>query len=82
MSERKETGAKPDKPKKEYIYRMNQGIADAVKMGVPEKYVEEVMRKFIPEPEEEEEEEEGKKSKKKSTEEFARRQAVEFVDEN
>jgi gamma-glutamylcyclotransferase len=37
-----------DEPKQEYIYRMNMGIEDAVKQGVPEDYVEEVMRKFIP----------------------------------
>lgn len=39
----------PDKPKTEYIYRMNMGIKDALKEGVPEKYVEKVMREFIPE---------------------------------
>jgi len=38
-----------DKPKHEYIYRMNMGIKDAVKEGMPEKYVEQVIRKFIPE---------------------------------
>ena len=37
----------PDEPKKEYVYRMNMGIKDALKEGVPEKYVQEVMRKFI-----------------------------------
>ncbi|KAI5243148.1 hypothetical protein E4T43_04334 [Aureobasidium subglaciale] len=37
-----------DKPKHEYIYRMNMGIHDALKEGVPEDYVQEVMRKFIP----------------------------------
>ncbi|KAF2725891.1 hypothetical protein K431DRAFT_317325 [Polychaeton citri CBS 116435] len=42
------TKTKPDKPKQEYIYRMNQGIKDALAAGVPEKYVQEVMRKFIP----------------------------------
>jgi len=36
-------------PKKEYIYRMNMGIKDAVKAGVPPAYVEKVMRKYIPE---------------------------------
>jgi gamma-glutamylcyclotransferase len=35
-------------PKREYIYRMNQGINDALKEGIPQEYVEEVMRKFIP----------------------------------
>ncbi|KAI5200775.1 hypothetical protein E4T39_05524 [Aureobasidium subglaciale] len=37
-----------DKPKHEYIYRMNMGIHDALKEGVPQDYVQEVMRKFIP----------------------------------
>jgi gamma-glutamylcyclotransferase len=38
----------PDEPKEEYVYRMNKGIDDALAMGVPKKYVDEVMRKFIP----------------------------------
>ena len=37
----------PEKPKKEYIYRMNQGIKDARKEGMPQKYVDDVLRKFI-----------------------------------
>lgn len=61
-----------DKPKEEYIYRMNRGIDDAVRMGVPKAYVEEVMRTFIPEDQ----------GGRKSLEEKARRQAVEFIDEN
>ncbi|THX33803.1 hypothetical protein D6D12_01365 [Aureobasidium pullulans] len=36
------------KPKHEYIYRMNMGISDALKEGVPKDYVQEVMRNFIP----------------------------------
>ncbi|KAK4548253.1 hypothetical protein LTR36_010123 [Oleoguttula mirabilis] len=39
---------KPDKPKKEYIYRMNMGIKDAVKEGMPKAYVDKVIRPFIP----------------------------------
>lgn len=39
---------KEDSPNEEYVYRMNMGIADAVKMGVPEEYVEKYMRPFIP----------------------------------
>lgn len=35
-------------PKEEYIYRMNQGIHDALANGVPEGYVTKVMRGFIP----------------------------------
>lgn len=65
-----------DRPKKEYIYRMNMGIRDAMKMGVPKEYVDEVMRKFIPDDNKEGE------AKRKSTEEMAMRQALEFVDEN
>jgi gamma-glutamylcyclotransferase len=42
----------PSKPKEEYVYRMNMGIQDAIEKGVPEGYVEEVMRKYIPEMEE------------------------------
>jgi len=60
----------PSAPKKEYIYRMNKGIHDAVDEGVPEKYVEKVMRKFIPESGVEED-----------VVEVARKQAVEFEDE-
>jgi gamma-glutamylcyclotransferase len=63
----------PDEPRKEYIYRMNQGIADAIELGVPEGYVEDVMREFIPA-----EEGEGRKS----IERFAEGQAKEFRDES
>lgn len=63
----------PDKPRDEYVYRMNQGIADAVAMGVPEKYVEEVMRVYIPA-------KEGQG--RKSMEEFAKGQAAAFKDES
>lgn len=38
---------KPSEPKEEYVYRMNRGIEDAVREGVPEGYVREVMRRFI-----------------------------------
>lgn len=41
----------PSEPKEEYVYRMNMGIKDAVKEGVPEGYVRDVMRGFIPEAE-------------------------------
>jgi hypothetical protein len=59
----------PDKPKKEYVYRMNMGIKDAVGEGMPQSYVDEVMRKFIPDEED------------KDVEGFARQQAVFFEDE-
>ena len=42
-----------DKAKKEYIYRMNMGIKDALKEGMPKQYLENVMRKFIPDVEDE-----------------------------
>ncbi|KAK0284924.1 hypothetical protein LTR35_000259 [Friedmanniomyces endolithicus] len=51
----------PSKPKKEYIYRMNQGIKDALKEGIPLAYVDAVMRKFIPNVEDEEVAEVAKK---------------------
>jgi hypothetical protein len=35
-------------PQEEYIYRMNQGIHDALKEGMPAAYVQQVMRRFIP----------------------------------
>lgn len=60
----------PDVPKKEYIYRMNMGIKDAVNEGMPTKYVDTVLRKFIPEKED------------KSVADFANRQAVFFEDED
>jgi gamma-glutamylcyclotransferase len=61
----------PAEPRKEYVYRMNQGIRDAAKLGVPEDYVREVMRVFVPEGEEEE-----------GMAEVARGQAAEFRDES
>jgi ATP-dependent phosphoenolpyruvate carboxykinase len=35
-------------PKAEYVGRMNRGIRESMELGLPEKWVEEVMRKFIP----------------------------------
>ncbi|CBX90669.1 hypothetical protein LEMA_P057030.1 [Plenodomus lingam JN3] len=63
----------PDEPREEYIYRMNQGITDAVKMGVPKEYVNEVMRKYIPA---------EHHTASKSIEDFAKGQAVQFKDES
>jgi gamma-glutamylcyclotransferase len=40
---------KDDKPREEYIYRINMGIIDALKVGIPSSYVEKVIKKFIPE---------------------------------
>lgn len=64
----------PDKPRDEYVYRMNQGIRDAVKCGVPEQYVQEVMRKYIPE------DKEGDHGGE--MEQFAKTQAAQFRDES
>jgi gamma-glutamylcyclotransferase len=64
----------PDVPRKEYVYRMNRGIDDALKLGVPGRYVEGVMRKFIPA---DDGGEDGK-----DMEEFAARQAAQFRDES
>ena len=55
--------------KEEYVYRMNCGIKDAVKEGVPKEYIEQVLRKWIPEDEDED------------AKEVALRQAESFVDE-
>ena len=35
--------------KDEYVYRMNKGIKDALACGVPQTYVDEVMRTYISE---------------------------------
>jgi hypothetical protein len=37
-----------DRARDEHIGRMNEGIGDALKVGVPEEHVEMVLRKFIP----------------------------------
>ena len=37
------------KPKAEYIYRMNRGIEDGLKAGIPKDYVDQALRQFIPE---------------------------------
>lgn len=37
-----------DRPKNEYIKRINERIRDALIVGVPEEYVERVVRGFIP----------------------------------
>lgn len=60
---------KPSPPKKEYIYRMNMGIADALELGVPRGYVNGVLRRFIPDVQD------------GTVREVAREQALEFRDE-
>ncbi|KAI2483131.1 hypothetical protein Ptr902_05448 [Pyrenophora tritici-repentis] len=67
----------PSTPRKEYVYRMNRGIEDAVKCGMPEAYVENVMRGYIPADEEDEDSKEGGKMA-----EFAKDQAAKFRDES
>lgn len=37
-------------PRREYIYRMNMGIEDAVALGVPKEHVDKYLRTFIPAP--------------------------------
>lgn len=61
----------PEQPKKEYIFRMNKGIEDATKEGMPKAYVDDVMRRFIPDVRDDDE-----------TEKFARKQASLFRDED
>ncbi|KAJ4399817.1 hypothetical protein N0V91_009181 [Didymella pomorum] len=61
----------PDVPRDEYVYRMNQGIRDALERGMPEEYVQDVMRKFIPEMDDED-----------MIGEFAKTQAAQFKDES
>lgn len=39
---------KDSPPKTEYIYRMNMAIADGIKAGIPEEYMEKYLRPFIP----------------------------------
>ncbi|KAJ2929988.1 hypothetical protein H1R20_g7115, partial [Candolleomyces eurysporus] len=39
---------KESKPKEEYIYRINQGIVDGEKEGIPSDYFEKYFRPFIP----------------------------------
>jgi len=58
-----------DTPKQEYIHRMNTGIKDALKEGVPEDYIDQVIRKFIP------------KQCKPGMKELAYKQALRFDDE-
>jgi hypothetical protein len=64
----------PDVPREEYVYRMNQGIRDALERGVPDDYVRDVMRKYIPES--------GDNQDDGKMEEFAKTQAAQFKDES
>lgn len=68
----------PSTPREEYVYRMNRGVDDAVKCGVPEGYVEGVIRGYIPA---EEDKKEGN-AKDGGVEAFAKGQAKGFRDES
>ncbi len=57
------------KPKEEYIHRINMGIKDGLKEGIPQEYFDQMLRRFIPV--------EGSKE----SEELSRRQASQFEDE-
>ena len=58
-----------DKPKQEYVYRMNMGIKDALAKGVPQDYIDRVIRRFIPQ------------ESSDGAHELANRQAMRFEDE-
>ncbi|KAF9734707.1 hypothetical protein PMIN06_008045 [Paraphaeosphaeria minitans] len=61
-------------PRADYVYRINRGVEDAVRLGVPAAYVEGVVRRFVPAGEEGEEEGE------ESVEEAVKRQGAGIVD--
>ncbi|KAI4142444.1 MAG: hypothetical protein L6R39_004938 [Caloplaca ligustica] len=58
-----------DKPKNEYVHRMNMGIKNALDKGVPQHYIDSVMRTFIP------------VESPEGVQELADRQALRFEDE-
>lgn len=62
-------------PREEYVYRMNRGIDDMLKCGVPKGYVEGVLRGYIPS----DDKEDGKGD---AVGEFAKKQARGFRDES
>lgn len=62
----------PSKPKAEYVIRMNKGIKDALKLGVPPEYVDRVIRQYIPEDSSDDGED---------TQKLALKQAANFEDE-
>ncbi|KAM7201951.1 hypothetical protein V8F20_004659 [Naviculisporaceae sp. PSN 640] len=69
-------------PRKEYIHRMNMGIKDALEAGFPKRYVEEVLRKWIPEEEEEDSVDDREGGDKIKARELALQQARAFKDES
>ena len=70
----------PSTPREEYIYRMNRGISDALGKGVPEGYVEHVMRSYIPV--DTYEEREMDKEDERELRKWAEKQAGRFEDES
>ena len=56
-------------PKKEYMHRINMGVGDAVELGIPQSYVDDVVRNIIPAAEDE------------SAKPLAEKQALKFEDE-
>ncbi|KAK3693674.1 hypothetical protein B0T22DRAFT_450441 [Podospora appendiculata] len=64
------TSGEGNKPKPEYVHRMNMGISDALGEGMPKSYVDAVLRRWIPE-------EEGTDAVR----ELALKQAVRFEEE-
>ena len=60
-----------DTPKQEYVHRMNMGVRDALENGIPKKYIDQAIRKSIPEQSEQIEQ---------SVQELANKQAMRFED--
>lgn len=63
-------------PRAEYVHRMNMGVRDALRAGVPREYVDGVLRRWIAE------EEGGEEGDGERVRELARRQAASFEDES
>lgn len=62
----------PSKPWDEYVFRMNKGVDDAVRDGMPQTYVDQIIRPFIPDV----------KVTNEKVEKLAREQARRFNDES
>ena len=60
-----------DIPKQEYVHRMNMGVRDALEMGIPKDYIDQVIRKFIP-----------PQDRDWEVQELALKQAINFEDED
>jgi len=68
----KRSSGEGNKPKAEYVHRMNEGIRDALKEGVPRSYIDRVLRAYIP----------AEHEADHTAKELALKQAVSFVDES